>query len=898
MSADARWQRYWRFLTSAFRAEVDDEIAFHIAMRARELERTGLPPDEAEAEARRRFGDREEVRNTLHGIERRRGRRMRWAFIFQELGQDLRYGARALLKRPSYALMTAGSLALGIAAVTVVLSIVDALLLRPLPVRDPDELVVVAAGNNASGAMAIGTVGLPTVRDIAARTDLFQDVAAQSSLVAGVRRPGGDAAQRAIFLTVTGNYFGMLGVPAALGRTLIPDDDRLRQRVLVLGYSTWQQTFGGDSSIIGSTVRLNTVEYEVAGVAPSTFPGTEYLFRPWGYIPIGTVAAIDPTAADIETRRSFGRFTVLARRRRERSLEEIGAAMSALATTIETAYPSVGEGYRLPVFSEQRSRPSLASAGAILPITIVFATLALLVLVTASVNATNLILARGSTRATEFAVRQALGASRWRLARQLLVEVLLVALLGAVAALGMARAAIGSLTSVPLVFDGMELSYGIQLDTRVLMMTLAFAVAVGLLAGLGPALSASRFALQQQLREGGRAGLTRRGRRVRGALVVAQVAASLVVLVCAALFTASARQGAKVDLGFRAERIGLFGVDATMAHYGENEARRAFERIERDVEAIPGVSSAVWATAVPIKKGAAGISEVQGDGATPIGLFTSDVGAGYFGVMGIAVLEGRDFAVTDDSTRPGVVVINQRAAELLWPGGSAPGRIIRLDPSGPPVEVIGVVRNSRYLVIGESPRPFMYRALAQHYAPARYLHVRTEGDLPALMPAVRAAISAADPELAPYEVETMEQTLDESPNGTLLLRLGAGFSTAIGGLAVALTLLGLYGVIVFTVAQRTKEIGLRMALGATRWAVVRSILADGGKLAVLGVAIGLGGAIAVSRMIGSMLVGSRSADVLIFTAVPLALGVAALLSAWLPARRASRIDPVRALGEE
>ncbi len=897
MREDTLWQRYWRYLSAGVRRDVDDELAFHVEMRANELQGHGLPADLARREAHRRFGDRTKIRATLHRIERKRGRRMTLSFLVQELMQDVRYGIRGLFKRPGFTLMTASSLALGIASTTVVLSLIDAYLLRPLPVKNPGELVVIGATNRANGSMVAGVLGLPTVRDIAARTDLFQGAAATTMITAAVRPAENDPADRGFFLGVTGNYFSVLGVSPSIGRMLTPDDDRQRERVVVLGHRMWSSRFGGDPAVVGKTIRLNTVEFVVVGVAPPEFRGTELLFDAAGFVPSGVVGILDQGAKDREARRDGGRFTVIARRQPNRTVADISSALGVLAEQIEAAYPEVGEQFRLPVFLESHARPNLPSAGWMIPVASVFATLALLVLLTASVNATNLILARGSTRATELAVRQALGASRGRLISQLLTETLLLALLSLACGWGLARLAVGALTSVPLAVDGLPLSWGVTLDLRVFGMTVVVTLLIGLLAGVGPALSASRFALQQRLREGGRAGLGRRGRRARSALVIVQVAASLVVLVCAGLFVASAKQAGKVDVGFRSDHLLTFGVDAGLAHYDQQTARAAFDRIEGAVARIPGTRSMVWANTVPIKKGAVGMSEVQGDGDARLGLFTAAVGPRYFEVLEMPVLEGRGFDVTDDSAHAGVVVVNRRAAETLWPGKSAIGKNVRLDRSGPPLEVIGVVKDSRYLVIAESPRPYLYRPLAQQYAPAVFLHIRTTVDAAGLIGPVRSAVASIDKDLAPFDVRTMDDVLDTSPNGTLVLRLGAAFVSVIGLLAVALTVVGLYGVIAYSVAQRTREIGLRMALGATRWTVVRSILADGGKLALTGITIGVIGAVLVSRMVGGLLVGSRSADAGIFTVVAIGLGLAALLSSYLPARRAARIDPLKALND-
>ncbi len=895
MKEDTTWQRYWRYLTARFRGEVDDEIAFHIEMRARELEHQGLPPDQALGEARRRFGDQMEIRSTLQRIEEKRGRRMNLSFLLSELGQDIRYGVRGLLKRPGFTLMTASSLAMGIATTTVVLSIIDAFLLRPLAARKPSELVVIGSGTKAGGPLVAGLIGLPTVRELATRTDLFQGVSATWSIIAAARPTESDPAERGIYLAVTGNYFSMLGVSPVVGRMLTADDDDRRERVVVLGNREWRSRFGGDANIVGKTIRINTVPFVIVGVSPAAFQGTEHIFDPVGFVPLGTRIALDPASTGWESVRQAG-LTVVARRQPNRSMAEIGSAIGTMARDIEKAHPEVGEQYRLVAYPESRARPNLPSAGTMVPVAVALALMSLLVLTTAAVNATNLILARGTTRATELAVRQALGASRGRLVSQLLTETLLVALVGLIGGLGLARLAIKAMTSIPLRFNGLSLNWGPQLDARVFAMAAAVTVVVGLIAGLGPALSASSFQLQQRLREGGRAGLSPRGRRARSALVVAQVAASVVVLATAGLFLTSARQAQKVDPGFPVDHLLNFGVDASLAHYDKATTLAALDRIQRAVAEVPGVRSVAWSNAVPIKQGTDGLSDLRADGDTPVGAFHAAVAPGYFATIGIPILEGRDFALTDDTAHARVVIINQRAAEALWPGKSAVGRMVRLERDAPPVEVVGVARDSRYLVLTESPRAFFYRPLAQVYGAGVFLNVRTTVEPGSLVGPIGSAVARADRDLAPFDIQTMKEILDTHPNGTLVMWVGAAFAASIGFLALVLTLVGLYGVIAFSVAQRTREIGVRIALGATWWTVVRSVLFDGGKLAFGGIGIGLVLAVLIGRLMGGLLVGNR-ADLLIYTAVATGLALAALVSAYLPARRAARIDPVKALSE-
>ncbi len=897
MTPDPAWQRYWRYLTARFRRDVDEELEFHIAMRARELEEQGLSADQARREAERRFGDRRLVQTRLERIERKRGLRMTVSFFVQELLQDVRYGVRSLLKRPGFALMTASSLALGIAATTVVLSLIDSWLLRPLPGRNGSELVVIGATSQASGSMILSQVSLPTARDVALRTDLFQDVAAVRMEVVALRRAGSDRGERQILLAATGNYFSVLGISAAVGRLFTPDDDRQQDRVMVLSYRTWTERFGGDPAVVGAQVYVNTVPFVVIGVAQAGFQGTEHIFAADGFVPARSAGAFDPAAVGLDQRRNDGWFKLMALPRPGTSLAQIRQGLDLVSRQLDAAYPELGEGYHLAAVPETRARPSLEASGGATAGGIVFLGLAVLVLLTAVVNATNLILARATTRRTEMAVRQALGASRGRVVQQLVTETLMLSLLALAGGWLLARLAIAGITSIPVNVAGLAFNWGIVMDARVFGMAVAITLAAGLLAGLGPAFSASRFRLQQQLREGGRAGTGRGGRRVRSALVVAQVAASAVVLVAAGLLAASVRQAARIDLSFVPDQVLTLAVDATLAHYDEPTARPAFDKVAAAVRQVPGVQVVAWTGSVPIEHGSDGLREVRTAGTSQttkqgsLGVLSASVDPAFFEVLRMPVIEGRAFTRADDSTAPRVAIVNQRAAELLWPGRSAVGQTFRMALDGPPIEVVGVTRTSRYLLIGEGPRPFLYLPLAQQYVPQVFLTVRTAGDPARLIEPVRAAMASADRDLVPFSANTMTDVIEKGPNGLLPLRIGAAAATAIGAVAIALTLMGLYGIIAYSVTERTREIGLRMALGASRWTVIRSVLGQGGRLAAIGIGLGILGALVVSRALAGLLVGVGTRDRVVFVAVAVGLALATLGSAYLPARRASQDRP-------
>ncbi|MEO8453399.1 MAG: ABC transporter permease, partial [Gemmatimonadota bacterium] len=795
--------------------------------------------------------------------------------------------------------MTAASLALGIAATTVALSLVDSWLLRPLPVKNPGDLVVIGASSKATNGMVGNLISLPTVRDLRARTDLFEDVAAVQLAVSAIRRPEAEQGERRMLLGTTGNYFSVLGISAATGRTFTLDEDLRRDRVIVLSDPFWRSHFGADKRAVGQSLYLNTVPFTIIGVTPPAFHGTEHLFDPDGYVPSGTVELFNPSMVGAD-RREVGAWKVIARRRAGKPFSEVSSALAVMGKQLAADYPAIGEGYLLTAFPEARARPMMEVASATLAAATIFSGLALLVLLTAAVNATNLILARGSSRQTELVVRQALGASRGRLVRQLVTETVVLAFLALAGAWLLAKIAIGGLSSIPISIVGLPLNLGLQLDLRIFGMVALLTLVVGLIVGLGPAIAVSRFNLQAGLRRD-RGGPSRGAQRARAGLVVAQVAASLVVLVCAGLFAASVRQAAKVDLAFRRDHLVTAGFDAALARYDEPTARRAFDRIRRDVNQLAGVRSTAWSTSVPIDHGAGAITEVFADGAQQdtkkgsVGIFSASVSPDYFRVIEMPLLEGRAFTERDDSSAARVAIINKRAADMLWPGQSPLGRIIRLAAGGAPVEVIGVAKTSRYMAIGEAPRPFLYLPLEQNYAPWVFLYVRTAMDPASAIAPLRARVAASDRDLVPFGMNTMENIIDTSPNGMLALRVGSTFASAIGLLAIGLTIVGLYGVIAYSVTQRTREIGLRMALGADRWSVIKSILAQGGRLAAAGIVIGLVGALLISRALAGLLVGVSTTDLSVFAAVVLGLVAVTLGSSFVPARRASRIDPLTAI---
>ena len=640
----------------------------------------------------------------------------------------------------------------------------------------------------------------------------------------------------------------------------------------------------------------------VVGVAPPSFHGTDHLVEPDGFIPITTVEALDPGAAGLLERRESGSTAVIGRVKTQVRLSTIQAALTAFSRQLQASYPGLGEDFQLHAFSQARARPTLEAANFAPTAELVFGGLALLVLLTGCVNAANLGLAHGSTRQSELVVRQALGASRGRVVRQLLTQNALLAMFALAMASGATYLAIEWVAGIRFASD-VPLDLGLRLDIRVFVMAAAVALLAGTLAGLGPAVVASRYNLQAGVREAGRGGGGRQAELIRSGLVVAQVGTSLVALICAGLLALSARRASRMDLGFEPNGVLALGLDGAQAQLDGPGMAEVVRRVSREIARIPGVAEVASADGVPTS----GFSNVElydvlPDGAVAataktdaVSLLSSAVSPAFFATVRMPILDGRAFEESDSLARPRVAIINQRAGELLWPGRSPIGRLVRLGSDTARAEIVGVAKDSKYLLIGESPRPYLYVPLAQRPSAMTFLFVRTRHDPGAIIPEVRAAVAVGDRRLTPFEMHSFNETLRNGLNGLLPMRVAAAFASAVGLLAAILAVLGLYGVMSYSVLQRTREIGLRTALGADRRSILLSVLNRGGRLLAIGLAIGLAAAIALTRQLAAMLVAVSATEVNVFIAAAVGLSAVALFSAAIPAWRAARIDPVVAL---
>jgi len=813
---------------------------------------------------------------------------------------DIRYCLRMMIKHPGFTLIAVLTLAIGVGVNSSVFSVVNAYLFRPLPVKDPHQLVVVAT--SASHLEIPYEVSYPNYEDIRDQKEVFVDAIAQCNGVANMSVDG--RAERTWIEFVSGNYFSMLGVEAALGRTFAEDEGNVHapRPVAVLHHKAWKRRFGGDPDIVGKNIRLNGHTFTIVGVAPERFTGMESLLDLEMLIPIGAMEILYPGAKDAFTTRDYTQFRVFARAKPEVEISQVRAALDLLARQLEEQYPSTNRGIGFASALESKARPMIQVADTFSQIAAVFMGLVSLVLLIACANVANLFLARASTRQKELAVRLALGATRYRLFRLLILETALLGVIGGCAGLLLAVWATDWLSSIRLSTDA-PVRFEISPDWSVFGFSLVVALLAGVISGIAPAFQASRPDLNEALKEGGRQSAGSTGRqRLRNLLVVSQVAVSLVVLICAGLFIKSAQNAGNIDLGFRTENLLIFSVDVGLQGYDRARGEQFYRRLSERLESLPGVQSVSMSRNVPFGYNN-NITDVfidelaQANEENKDSVFSTSVGKDFFQTVGMPILTGRDFSERDTESAPKVAIINQAMADRFWPGQQPLGKRFRLSREGPQVEIVGVARDWKYLFIGEEPRPFLFLPAAQNYRSDMIFYIHGAGDATSQFAAVRGAVRDLDSELPVYDIKTMQSHLRDGI-ALLFVRLGATLAATFGMVGLVLAVVGIYGVISYTVAQRTHEIGIRMALGAGFGDVLRLVIGKGLALTLVGMAIGLAGAIALTRVMSSLLYGVSPTDAVTFFVISALLAAVSLFASYIPARRATKVDPVVALRHE
>jgi len=833
----------------------------------------------------------------------------------ETLWQDIRYGLRILRASPGFTAVAVLSLALGIGANTSIFSVVNAALLRPLPVTEPERLVFMFNGSVNS---PWSTSSYPDYLDYKNQSDVFTDLLAYSDITMSARvEDQTDLISGAI---VSGNFFELLGVRTSLGRTFTPEEDKTPNThpVAVISHDLWQQRFGGDHNIIGRQLALNGHEFTIIGVAPLGFNGPEVLENNDIYVPVMMQSLVRPPRGgysgdlnpDLLSRRGSRWMKMIGRLKPGVSFEQAQALVATVTAGLQQAYPETNRNSIATLFPvskiDPQGYPQLVSVAALL------LAVTAIVLLIACANVANLLLARASARRREIAVRLALGASRRRLIRQLLTESLLISVAGGAAGLLLALWTIDVLKSATPPDGIFSFNLDYHLDARVLVFTFLLSLGTGAIFGLAPALQASRPDLVPALKDETSAAVQGRRRfNLRNTLVIGQVALSLVLLIGSGLFLRSLNNAQRINPGFTADKVLAARLNINLLRYTKVQGQQFYGQVIERVEALPGVESASLARIVPMSgAGRTGGFVIQGqpaadepnrtegtglpDNASTVNL--NVVALKYFSTMGIPLLRGRDFSAQDSENAPLAVIINETFARRYFSDEDPLGKRISFSgTNGPWSEIVGVVRDSKYRTVGETPRPSGFVPLAQNHETGMTLHVRTSANPLSLAGSVRREVQALDPNLAVTNIQSLSDVVAAS---LFAARMGAVLLAIFGFLALLLAAIGLYGVMSYAVSRRTREIGIRMALGAGKGNVLRLVLMDGLTLVGAGVATGLIVAAAATRLLASFLYGVSPLDATTFAAIPLVLAVVAVLASYLPARRAARVDPIIALRYE
>ena len=817
--------------------------------------------------------------------------------------QDVRYAVRSFAKNPVFTLVVVVTLALGIGANTAIFTLVDVVLLRPLPVQEPDELVDI--WTTCRRGFTYCSSSYPDYLDYRDRNRTLLDVAAftfvRLSLVVG---DGNRIVQGAL---ASGNYFGLLGIAPHLGRLIIPsDDERGRpEQVAVLSYRFWSDRFGGQPDAVGREIRLNGAPYTIVGVTPRPFRGTRLNAEPEVWIPFTSYDVIatgrDQGRDRLSVRTSRWIGGLIGRRQPRVTLEQVRADLAALSEQMREEFPRERGPRNVTVEAVQGITLPVTAGADVTRFVLLLMSVVGATLLMACVNVANLLLARARSRRREIAVRLALGAGQGRLTAQLLTESLLLAGLGAAAGLGVAQLSFAALSEFSLPGFVAVDSLDLRLDARVLAFTVAASLLTGLIFGLAPALQTRRLSVTGALKNdevGGGGAL-----RTRGMLLTVQTILAVVLLTGAGLFVRSLRNGLATDTGFTTRSMATLSVDFGMHRYTHERSMQFIREFADRVEALPGVSSVSYSILPPPTAGGMA-TFAQIDGYTPqpdeeLRIEYDMVGPVYFATMGIRLDRGRDFTAADRAGAASVVVINQTMAARWWPGVNPLGRTIRVGgPDIPPWEIVGVARDVGRGLDGV-PQPFVYFPMLQESTLVLNgditFVVKTAGDDAQLLSALSTTLHELDPNLAARDLATMDNRMAQF---LMPQRMGSTLLAALGGMALVLATVGIFGVVAYAVNQRRREIGIRLALGAKVSHILSLVIRSAAVPVAIGLVVGLGVAAALSRLVSNFMFDVAPHDPATFSAVAVLVVAVTLLAAYLPARRATTVNPAEALRSE
>ena len=811
--------------------------------------------------------------------------------------KDIRYAVRGLLKRPGFVAIAVITLALGIGANTAIFSIVNAVLLRSLPVDRPGEIVSVAVRGKDDSFSAFS---YPNYEDFRDRNEVLSGLLVYRFVPLSLSRGGMN--ERVWGYEVSGNYFDVLNVKPFQGRTFLPEEDKtkLSAPVIVVSYDSWQRRFAGDPNLVGKDVLINNHQFKVIGIAPEGFKGTEFVYSPEMWLLTSMIEWVEPGATWLDNRKTKNFFGI-GRLKNGVSSQQAETSLNLLAQQLGKEYPDSNEGQMIRIDAPGFILPDLR--GAVVSFTWVMMAAVGLVLLVTCTNLAGLMLARATDRRREIAIRLAMGANRLRLIRQLLTESILLSFVGGAAGVFLALWILRGLMTFRPPID-FPLAMDVDVDWRVLLFSLAVSLAAGAIFGLAPALQATRpnvsTALKDTAAQGGAVKT-----RLRSVLVVAQIAISLVVLIAAGLVVRTLQQLQTMNPGFDSRNGLTMSFDLGLQGYDEARGQQFYRQLNERLQTLPGVESAAVMSYIPLSLNynsnnvfVEGKPAERGEN-VPLAM-TASVGPDYFRTMKTPILQGREFTEQDQEKSEKVAVVNEAFVRRLMPElqttADAVGRRFSFrGPGGPWVRIVGVTPTGKYFNIAEDPRPFVWTPMSQDYNSSGILVVRTNGNPEGLFGPVRSQVQSLDPNLPLFDVKTLTEHIKLA---LFPAKVAATVLGVFGLVALMLAAIGVYGITSYAVAQRTHEIGVRLALGAQLSDVLKLILSHGLKLTIIGASLGLFGAYLATRAITSVLYGVSATDPLTFGFVSLLLVGVALIACYVPARRATKVEPLIALRNE
>ncbi len=872
--------------------ELDDELRDHLELKTQQYVAQGMPLQEARRTAVLEMGGLEKRKE-----ECRETRQITW---LQDLVQDVRYGLRMLRKSPAVTVVIVVAIALGVGANTAIFSVVNGFLLRSLPVPSPEQIAVLAIQQKDT---PVGSSGFsyPEFVDFRQQASTAADI---FGIVLGtVQFTANDQSEECSANYASGNFFTALGLQPAAGRLFLPSETETpgQPLLVILGYGYWQKRFGGDPRAIGSQIHINGKSATVIGVVPRQFEGMYSIFETHVYLPMSAMMQ-EESASLFWDNRDRRRILAFGRLKPGISLREAQSSLDVITARLARQYPATDKWFTVRAIPEKSARPIPYANNFFVATSGLFLVLAAFVLLLACMNVENILLARGSARQREMAIRAALGAGRARLIRQMLAESVVLAIFGGGAGVLLGMCASRWTSSIHL--QSLPLHVNASFDWRVFAFAAASALSTGLVVGILPALRASSAEVNSVLHEGGQRdsfGIHRSG--FRNSLVVAQVAGSFTLLVVAGLFVGSLQKVQSFDLGFDPSHVLNVVMDTHQAGYDQSRTTMFYREVESRVRSLPGVQSASLASYVPMG-GFPNSRQVslEGHPAPPgrqaPGVLCNSVDPPYFETMRITLLRGRVFTDSDNETAPRVAIINQTMAARFWPREDPIGKRFSMEgDDGPFMEVVGVTANGKYKTIGEDAEFFFYIPLAQNFASKLALQIRTLGPPESLVAPVKKQIAQLAPNLAIVDIETMNQLL-AGVFGFFAFRLAATFAAALGVIGLILAVVGVYGVVSFAANQRTREMGIRIALGASPRDILNLVWLQGVRLVIVGIAVGSAAAWALTRGMAHAFTEISASDPATYITVGVLLTAVALFACYIPARCAMRVDPMVALRYE